>query len=198
MTNHDEYYAYLSSRSRLGHLYRRHWLYPRLTKRLHGRSLDVGCGIGDMLSFRPGTVGTDINPRTIQYCISRGYEARLMTVDVLPFSDQQFDSVLLDNVLEHIVEPAALLREIRRVLKTDGSLVVGVPGIKGWSTDPDHKVAYDEAQLIACLRHARFLHVESFFTPLWRSEWLSRHVRQYCVYGRFVKGADNLPEHDNH
>ncbi len=196
MANHDEYYAYLSSRSRLGHLYRKYWLYPRLTKRLHGSALDIGCGIGDMLAFRPGTVGTDINPRTVNYCLSRGLTVRLMSVDVLPFPDQQFDSVLLDNVLEHIIEPAALLYEISRVLKTGGSLVVGVPGVKGWTTDSDHKVSYNEEQLIACLRQARFEHIESFFTPLWRSEWLSRRMRQYCLYGKFAKSADNQAQHE--
>jgi len=110
MTTYDEYFAYLSSRSRLGHLYRKHWLYPRLNKRLHGRALDVGCGIGDMLSFRPGMVGTDINRRTVEYCIERGFDAKLMLVDTLPFSDREFDSVLLDNVLEHIPDPARCCR----------------------------------------------------------------------------------------
>lgn len=190
MTHHDDYYAYLSSRSQLGHLYRRHWLYPRLARRLHGVALDVGCGIGDMLSFRPGMVGTDINSRTVAYCVDRGYDARLMSPDVLPFPDRHFDSVLLDNVLEHIPEPETLLSEIRRVLKVGGSLVVGVPGLRGWASDPDHKVAYDEDRLVACLRRARFDHVESFYTPLWRSEWLSKRVRQYCLYGKFVKPDD--------
>jgi SAM-dependent methyltransferase len=186
MTQHNEYYEYLSTRSRLGHLYRTYWLYPKLNRHLHGLTLDVGCGIGDMLAFRPGTVGADINPRTVQYCVDAGLEAKLMSPDVLPFSDHEFDSVLLDNVLEHIVDPNPLLSEIRRVLKIGGALLVGVPGIRGWATDPDHKVAYDEEQLVACLKRAKFEQVECFATPLWRSEWLSKHVRQYCVYGKFV------------
>lgn len=196
MTHHDDYYAYLSSRSRLGGLYRRHWLYPRLTRHLQGLVLDVGCGIGDMLSFRPGTIGTDVNSRTVAYCVERGYDARQMSPDVLPFPDRHFDSVLLDNVLEHIPEPAALLGEIRRVLKVGGLLIVGVPGIKGWATDPDHKVAYDEDRLTACLQSARFEHVETFFTPLWRSEWLSKRLRQYCLYGKFVKANDEVARDD--
>ncbi len=191
MTSHDEYFSYLSSRSRLGHLYRKHWLYPLLNRRLQGLTLDVGCGIGDMLAFRPGTIGVDVNQRSVQYCVDSGFEAKLMSPDVLPFSDCRFDSVLLDNVLEHIVDPIPLLTEIRRVLKFGGVLLVGVPGIRGWSMDPDHKVAYNERQMIECMKHLRLEHTESFFTPLWRSQWLSRHVRQYCLYGTFVKSVQS-------
>lgn len=191
MTYHDDYFAYLSSRSRLGHFYRKHLLYPLLNRRLHGLTLDVGCGIGDMLAFRPGTIGVDVNQRTVQHCIDSGFEAKVMSPDVLPFPDCRFDSVLLDNVLEHIVNPVPLLTEIRRVLKSGGLLLVGVPGVRGWAMDPDHKIAYNEKQLIECMERVRLEHRESFFTPLWRSEWLSRRVRQYCVYGTFVKSGQD-------
>ena len=109
MADQDQYFDYLMQRSRLGSLYRRHVLYPRLVRRLRGRMLDVGCGIGDMLAFRPDSVGVDINQRTVEYCRQRGLTAHRMDVDRLPFDDGTFDSVLLDNVLEHIAEPAALL-----------------------------------------------------------------------------------------
>ena len=186
MINHDQYFSYLSSRSRLGHLYRTHWLYPLLTNHLLGRSLDIGCGIGDMLAFRDNMVGVDINPLTVGYCISRGFDARLMLADRLPFEDEQFGSVLLDNVLEHLAEPLPLLHEIRRVLKKDvGVLLVGVPGIKGWASDADHKTFYDENALVDCLSRAGFQHRKTFYTPLFKSSFLDRSMRQYCIYGKF-------------
>jgi SAM-dependent methyltransferase len=187
MEDHDRYFEYLRGRSRLGHFYRRHVLYPRLVKRLTGRLLDVGCGIGDMVAFRANSVGVDINPRNVEYCRERGLEAKVMDTDVLPFDDAGFDSVLLDNVLEHIVEPAPLLREIRRVLRPGSRLLVGVPGIHGWDSDPDHKIRYDEAALSACIGTQGFVLRELFHTPLMRSDWLSRHVRQYCIYGAFER-----------
>jgi SAM-dependent methyltransferase len=187
MTTRDDYFAYLQGRSRLGAFYRHRWLYPRLEQRLCGACLDVGCGIGDMLVHRPGTVGVDVNPRTVAFCQSRGAAAVFMEPDRLPFEDGRFDSALLDNVLEHLQRPAPLLAEVRRVLKPDGRVLVGVPGCRGWASDADHKVFYDEAALTRCLAEAGFRTVEIFHAPLWRSSWLDRHVRQYCVYGLFAR-----------
>jgi SAM-dependent methyltransferase len=185
MTAAELYGEYLMRRSRLSEVYRRHFLYPRICDRLVGRTIDVGCGIGDFLQYRPNTVGVDINPHTIQYCNARGLDARLMQPDVLPFNDASFDSALLDNVFEHIAEPAALVRELRRVLRPAGLLLIGVPGVLGWQCDSDHKVRYDEATLEATLRAGDFVPIEIFHTPLWRSAWLSRHLRQYCIFGLY-------------
>jgi SAM-dependent methyltransferase len=184
-TASEAYCEYLMGRSRLGGAYRRYVLYPRISHRLTGRTLDVGCGIGDFLQFRPGTVGVDINPHTVAYCSARGLDARLMEPDVLPFEDASFDSALLDNVLEHLADPTALLREVHRVLRPGGCVLVGVPGLLGWDCDPDHKVRYDEGSLGATLGACGFAPAEVFHTPLWRSAWLSRRLRQYCVFGLY-------------
>jgi SAM-dependent methyltransferase len=182
---HEAYGEYLMRRSRLGGVYRRVFLYPRIGRRLSGRAVDVGCGIGDFLTFRPGTVGVDINAHTVAWCKQRGLDARLMQPDTLPFEDASFDSALMDNVLEHIAEPSSLLQEVRRVLRPGGRLLVGVPGLLGWDHDPDHKVHYDESSLDAALDAGGFAPLERFHAPLWRSPWLSRHVRQYCIFGLY-------------
>ena len=187
MTDQDKYFEYLRGRSRLGAFYRKHFLYPRLARRLGGRLLDIGCGIGDMLAFRDDSVGVDVNEHTVAYCRSRGLDARTMEPDRLPMESSSFDCVLLDNVLEHIEHPDALLQESRRVLRPGGRLLLGVPGVRGWHSDPDHKVRYDERTLVDTAARNGFRHVETFHTPLWRSAWLDRRVRQYCIYGAFDK-----------
>lgn len=54
-----------------------------------------------------------------------------MTPDHLPFDSESFDSVLIDNVLEHIEDPNSLLAEIKRVIRPNGGLLIGVPGVLG-------------------------------------------------------------------
>lgn len=185
MTSNNEYFEYLKRRSRLGAFYRKYWLYPQLSKRLAGRTLDLGCGIGDMLSYRRNTVGVDINPLTVEFCKARGNEAYLMVSNTLPFRAMEFNSVLMDNVLEHLAEPVPLLAEVRRVLSVKGRLLIGVPGIKGWQSDPDHKIQYAEDDLLALVEPLGFRHLETFHTPLFQSDWLNRNVRQYCIYACF-------------
>jgi SAM-dependent methyltransferase len=191
LTHHNElYFAYLKQRSNLGALYRRYRLYPKLNQYLHGRTLDVGCGLGDMLHFRDNTVGVDINPLNVQYCTSMGLDAYLMEVDVLPFPNASFDSVLLDNVLEHIAKPDPLLKEIRRVLKPGGNLVIGVPGILGMQSDLDHKVFYSEETLQSLANKTSFRVEHTFYAPLRRSHFLSQVLRQYCIYTSWIPKAD--------
>lgn len=187
MTSDNEYFEYLQRRSRLGAIYRKHWLYPRLSKRLNGRTLDLGCGIGDMLAYRSNTVGVDINPNTVAFCKARGTEAYLMSFNTLPFNAMEFDSVLMDNVLEHLAEPVPLLVEVRRVLSTKGRLLIGVPGLKGFNSDPDHKIKYDKSNLVKLVESLGFSHLETFYTPLFQSDWLDHNVRQYCIYACFER-----------
>lgn len=187
MSDQIDYFSYLQGRSRLGLWYRHRWLYPRLCRYLKGRALDVGCGIGDMLRYRPNTVGVDINPAAVAWCRQQGLDARVMTPDCLPFADIEFDCVVLDNVLEHLVKPEPLLAEIYRVLRSGGTLVVGVPGKRGYACDGDHKIFYDEAGLVEVMASARLVREYVFHMPL-RSTWLDAHMRQYCVYGVFRRG----------
>ena len=174
-------------RSFLGDLYRRYVLYPRLNFHLKGRVLDVGCGIGDMLSYRQNTVGLDVNPLNVDFCQKRQLEAYVMKPDIIPFRDETFDSVLLDNVLEHIEKPSLLFKEIRRVLKPDGILLIGVPGIKGYQSDDDHKVFYDKKKLHTLAQKNRFNVNHFFYTPLIKSKFLSKQLRQYCIYTQWLK-----------
>ena len=182
---YDAYFEYLKGRSRLSLFYRRFILYPLLCRYLKGRAVDIGCGVGDMLAFRPNTVGTDINPNTVAYCVERGLTAVAMDMNRLPFPDDEFDSAVLDNVLEHVPDPRTLLRETARILRPAGVLLVGVPGERGYASDADHKVFYDVETLTDTLERSGFRRTKLFHVP-WRSRLLSKHVRQYCIYGVFT------------
>ena len=136
-----KYFDYLLHRSLSGLLYRKYWLYPKLVRHLSGQVLDVGCGIGDFIAYRPNTVGVDVNTSAVAWCRSRGLDVRLMDSDNLLFDDASFDGVMLDNVLEHLPDPSKLLSEIRRVLTSGGHVIVGVPGTFGYTCDADHKIS---------------------------------------------------------
>jgi SAM-dependent methyltransferase len=179
-----DYFESLIRRKRAAVWYRAFWLYPRICRHLEGRVLDIGCGIGDMVRHRAGTVGVDVNPRAVAYCRSQGLTVQSMEPDRLPFADGEFDGAVLDNVLEHLERPAALLAEAHRVLRRGGTFVVGVPGERGYASDPDHKRPYSEAALIECLASAGFERSRIFHQPF-RSALLDRRFRYYAIYGVF-------------
>jgi ubiquinone/menaquinone biosynthesis C-methylase UbiE len=104
----------------------------------HGSAahLDFGCYKGSFLRSLDNKnitnrVGVDISRQAID-------EAKLKHPDLatihlnqttpLPFSDKEFQSITLMDVLEHVYEQIELLKELRRVLRDDGILIVTVPG----------------------------------------------------------------------
>lgn len=184
MTSYDEYFEYLRRRRRSALWYRNLWLYPRICRHLRGRVVDIGCGIGDLVHHRAETIGVDVNPKAVADCRSRGLPVQQMEPDHLPFPDAEFDGAVLDNVLEHLERPVPLLAEAHRVVKSGGRFVVGVPGERGFASDPDHKRHYPEAALIRCLRATGFELLRVFHQPF-RSGALDRHFRYYAIYGVF-------------
>jgi SAM-dependent methyltransferase len=73
--------------------------------------------------------GIDLDPRLPQRLY--GFETwRALLADAskgLPFRDASFDVVVCEQVMEHLDDPAALVREAARVLRPGGLFVAGVP-----------------------------------------------------------------------
>lgn len=104
--------------------------------------LDAGCGNGRhlrALARLPGLkiFGIDRNPADVKEAISAlkdmpdaqsgDYSVTCADITRLPFADESFDCVICSEVLEHIPSHEDALRELNRVLKSKGTLVVSVP-----------------------------------------------------------------------
>jgi SAM-dependent methyltransferase len=95
------------------------------------RLLDAGCGTGrNLLEFGPlGTAqGVDSSPDAIEFCRRRGLRAVSQgEIEELHFDDGAFDLILATDVLEHLKDDRAALRELRRVAAPGGRMLVTVP-----------------------------------------------------------------------
>lgn len=122
---------------------------------LKGRVLDVGCGQKPYQSLVPASqyVGVDIDS---------GVTRRLAAADVfydgrhLPFDDASFDAVLCSQVLEHVFTPDEFLREIRRVLRPGGVLLLATPFVWDEHEQPHDYGRYSSFGLKALLERNGF------------------------------------------
>lgn len=106
--------------------------------------LDAGCGTGNNLNHlaRYGrAVGVDLSEEALAFCRSRGVAVARAELSALPFPDGSFDCVTSLDVIYHrwVRDDAAAVREMARVLRPRGLLLVRVPALRAlWG-------AHDEA-----------------------------------------------------
>lgn len=132
----------------------------RLTALLNARTiLDAGCAEGfvschlrQQWSVQASFWGVDLDGDALTrgWTVTPWMHRSRATVLALPFGDAQFDLVLCNEVLEHLLEPAAALRELRRV--TRAHVLLSVPHepwfrllnalrgkhLRAWGNDPEH------------------------------------------------------------
>lgn len=136
--------------------------------------LDVGCGVGSFIKalgpFIKNGVGIDKKAG-----VSKEGNIKLLQADFdgkkLPLKDNQFDCVTMLAVLEHLNNRLEILKEIRRVLKPGGNLLITVPS---WAAKPvleflsyrlgivneeevrDHKTYFWKKELLSLAEQAGF------------------------------------------
>lgn len=81
----------------------------------------------------------------------------------LPFNSNYTDSVLLNQVLEHIDEYEKVLKEINKVLKKDGVFVISVPFIYNIHAEPNDYFRFSEYGLKFLLKKYNFKIIEFYY-----------------------------------
>ncbi|WKZ81680.1 MAG: methyltransferase domain-containing protein [Acidimicrobiia bacterium] len=145
----ERYYGTHGTADSQDHERRRiHWLCSQVTGK---RVLDVGSsqGIVAILLAREGAsvVGAEIDETAHAYALAeRGAEPEavqdrlefvLTDGSLSPFEDDSFDTVVMGEVIEHLIDPRALVDQARRVLEAGGRLVITTT--LGLFPDVDHK-----------------------------------------------------------
>lgn len=95
------------------------------------RIFDVGCGTGANLaafSQYGKSFGIDMATSAIKFCRSRGLTNLVISkVEFLAYLSESFDIITALDVLEHIDDDIIAMKELHRVCKTGGTLLVTVP-----------------------------------------------------------------------
>jgi SAM-dependent methyltransferase len=150
--------------------------------------LDVGCGTGanlEMLSQFGKAEGVDVSAEALEFCRERGLrQVKLGAAEALPYGDDSFDLVTGLDVVEHLDDDLAGLKEMRRVLRPDGRAVLFVPAFMFlWGVQDEisnHRRRYTMAGLKEAVRkagfeieHASYVNL-SFFAPIFFGRLLMR------------------------
>lgn len=135
-----------------------------------GSLLEVGCGYGFLLAEAKGyfapRMGTDHSSQALAEAVGhadRVFEGGLESVP----RDLRFDTVILNQVLEHVYEPARYLLAIRKRLSPSGRVVIATPDLGGllhrlmrgrWPSFkcPEHVIYFDRRALCELLRSVGF------------------------------------------
>lgn len=119
--------------------------------------IDVGCGEGYILSLLPKAkkiVGLDISRVALNRAkkfLQDRKEIELILGDAqnLRFEDNSFDIAICSETLEHVPNPRVVIKELHRILKQDGKLVISIP---------DESRIKQIMRIIKLFKLGRFLH----------------------------------------
>jgi len=141
--------------------------------------LDIGCGcfpqnLINLENKFKGAIGIDKDIPAQSFSQKVGFQKAYIETQ-LPFSDNQFDCLLMLAVLEHLNHPQAILQECYRILKPGGRLIITIPsnfskplllslaflGLLSQEEIFDHKFYFSQKQMENMLEKAHFKKVVS-------------------------------------
>jgi 2-polyprenyl-3-methyl-5-hydroxy-6-metoxy-1,4-benzoquinol methylase len=133
--SHDHDYSASISPSQIASVRRKRRQISELLSVSKGRILDVGCGKGYFLNqfseLGWEAHGVEMNEATAEYARrTYGITVSARTFEEARFPENFFDAVTMLQVIEHIPDPVAFLRQVRRTLKPGGLLFMETPNIE--------------------------------------------------------------------
>ncbi len=163
---HDSLYLELKN-----HLYnykiRKKKIREFLSEASEGITLEIGSGVSPIVPCSPRVIYTDLSEQAAVILKQRLKDARVLVMGAtdLRFESETISTVVCSEVLEHIPNDEQALREIWRVLKPGGSLVLTVPTHAYFFSSDDRYVEhcrrYDPKQLMDQLRALGFCEIRA-------------------------------------
>lgn len=131
------------------------------SKQINGIVLDVGCG------RKPYKKNFNVQSYIGMDILNEGHDHSNEDIDIyydginFPFENSSFDAIISNQVLEHVFHPNIFLKEINRVLKPNGKLLLTVPFVWDEHEQPNDYARYSIYGLRFILEENGFKIIES-------------------------------------
>lgn len=152
-------------------------------KKTGNKILDFGCGPGGysarltQLGF--DCTGADINEKYLKIAQGLRVKTSLVKDNKLDFPDDHFDTALLIEVLEHLEDPASVLKEIKRVVKKNVLITV-----------PNSTRARELSAANVVFEHFLDIDHKNYFTASSLKELLAKEFREVKIWEKEAIDAD--------
>jgi SAM-dependent methyltransferase len=141
----------------------RHIIQNPKSKIENPKILDIGCGTGanlEMLAQFGRAEGVDVSDAALEFCKKKGLRVQKGLAESLPYGDETFDITTALDVVEHLDDDLAGLKEMYRVTKKGGYSLIFVPAFMWlWGVQDDishHRIRYTRKQITERLGKAGF------------------------------------------
>ncbi|MFM7131575.1 MAG: class I SAM-dependent methyltransferase [bacterium] len=118
--------------------------------------LDIGCGTGAtarLLSEHGEVVGLDFSKLALEACEKRGIKNLLKgSATLIPLADESVDVIVATDIIEHLDDDSAALREFQRVLKKTGFAIITVPAFEFLWSEHDEALMHRRRYTAGLLR----------------------------------------------
>lgn len=179
----------------------------KLIKNKNGKLLDVGCSEGKFIMHYKKAgfecEGIDISDKAIEFGKRRGLDIKKVDITKgLPYANETFDVICCGQVLEHMLDPLPIVKEMYRVLKKEGYIVITVPNINMFRNlflillgkplsysctfDGPHYRDFCKTEAIRILKEGGFKEIiisgDKLHIPYWKGKLirLKPYIPRYC------------------
>lgn len=171
--------------------------------------LDIGCGTCDSLiylrSINCDVYGFDIDKNIEKIARTLGLPVHIGDLKSGPFELESFNSITMEQVLEHFTNPVTEIKEIAKFLQPDGQLILSTPNSNSFLSKlfkdkwihlhpPYHVALYSKStiKLLASKCNLEVVRIKTITENKWL-EYQFRHIRNYPNFGE----VSNFWTHSN-
>ena len=167
------------------------------------RVLDVGCGVGALGAAIKKAIGKDVEVAGIERNgevagIAKDRLDRLIIGDVetiaVPYPQEYFDCIIYGDILEHLINPLAVLRSHAKLLKRGGCVIASIPNIANYRIIKDLKRLRWDYQYSGVLdeSHLRFFTIKSIYKMFAEAGLQISEVKRNMLGSRLRRSLNDL------